>query len=393
MAMKIPQIIHQIWIGDKPAPIKQMNTWKEKNPDFEYIFWNEQEFQRRNIVFECQEKIDIIQEINGKADIIRWELLYKFGGVFIDADSICIEPIDDYFMCKPAFASYENEEVRKGLVATGTMGFPPNHQLCRDIIDWIKSDESTTIIIEKKAWFSVGPGVLTRFLDTGKYPDFAVFPSHCFLPIHFEGKPYTGHKKVYAHQYWGSNYQLYGSDYFSKVELPESLLPPKKWVSVILFSSENTTLSKVKDCLNSIKCQRGHFGIEVIWFVAPLMDSNEMRVLVESFEKTSRFTKMNYFSVLKKEEPDVFIQNCQKISTGSFIFLMDINYVMSVDRIQKQMDFLEQNPEKMVCGSTILDGNNSQSKKTTLCLRKDYDITKIETDSIVCLPESLVILT
>ena len=153
-------------------------------------------------MFECQEKIDLISEINGKADIMRWELLYKFGGIFVDADSICIEPIDDYFLSKPAFASYENESVRKGLVATGTMGFPPHHPLCRDVIDWILSDESTSVIKNMKAWLSVGPGILTKFLNTGKYTDFAVFPSHVFLPVHFEGKPYIGHKKVYAHQFW-----------------------------------------------------------------------------------------------------------------------------------------------------------------------------------------------
>ena len=39
---KIPKIIHQIWIGNKPRPEKLMDTWKEKNPDFEYKFWNEE---------------------------------------------------------------------------------------------------------------------------------------------------------------------------------------------------------------------------------------------------------------------------------------------------------------------------------------------------------------
>ena len=98
--MSIPKIIHQLWIGTKPAPITLMNTWKDKNPDFEYIFWNEQEFINRKMHFKCQNKIDEIEEINGKADILRWEILYKYGGVFIDADSICIEPIDDELMNK-----------------------------------------------------------------------------------------------------------------------------------------------------------------------------------------------------------------------------------------------------------------------------------------------------
>jgi mannosyltransferase OCH1-like enzyme len=102
----IPNIIHQIWIGPKPAPKKLMDTWKDKNPDFTYIFWNEEEFIKRGIVFECQQKIEEIEEINGKADIIRWELLYKYGGIFLDADSICIEPFDDIIMSKNCFAGW-----------------------------------------------------------------------------------------------------------------------------------------------------------------------------------------------------------------------------------------------------------------------------------------------
>ena len=38
--MSIPKIIHQLWIGPKPAPTKLMNTWKEKHEKlgYEYIF-------------------------------------------------------------------------------------------------------------------------------------------------------------------------------------------------------------------------------------------------------------------------------------------------------------------------------------------------------------------
>jgi mannosyltransferase OCH1-like enzyme len=37
--MSIPKIIHQLWIGPKQPPIELMKTWKEKNPDYEYIHW------------------------------------------------------------------------------------------------------------------------------------------------------------------------------------------------------------------------------------------------------------------------------------------------------------------------------------------------------------------
>ena len=36
------------------------------------------------------------------------------------------------------FVGYENENIRQGLVATGTMAFPPNHPLCLAAIKWIQ---------------------------------------------------------------------------------------------------------------------------------------------------------------------------------------------------------------------------------------------------------------
>ena len=119
----IPKIIHQLWIGTKPAPTKLMETWKDMNPGFEYIRWNETEIANRNIIFHCQNRINEMVEINGKADIIRWELLYKYGGVYRDDDSMCIEQIDDVLMNCKSFEGWEQEELRSGLIETGTMGF------------------------------------------------------------------------------------------------------------------------------------------------------------------------------------------------------------------------------------------------------------------------------
>ena len=152
--MPISKLLHQIWIGPKPMPNKFMDTFKDKHPDFEYIRWTEAEIDRRGIKFECMNAINRMSEINGKADIIRWEILYQFGGIFQDADSVCIEPFDDTFLEKTAFAGFENETAREGLVATGTMGFPPKHPLCRAAIDWMLTNDTCPETCGKRAWYT-----------------------------------------------------------------------------------------------------------------------------------------------------------------------------------------------------------------------------------------------
>lgn len=350
--MTIPKIVHQLWIGPKHAPTNLMQSWKDKHPDFEYILWTELEIEKRNMQFQCSKQIADIQEINGKADIMRWEILYKYGGIFVDADSICIEPFDEIFTSKTAFATYENENVRKDLVATGTMGFVPNHPLCRDIIDWILSDESEPIIQNFRAWYSVGPALLTKFLNTGKYKNFSVFPSHCFLPIHFTGPTYEGHKKVYGYQVWGTANQSY--DTMNSVILPDEFTTPQEWVSV-LVSSYNTSELFLKECLDSIKMQTGYFGIELVWINdgSTKEYTDILELALADWTKKTRFTKLVY----KKTDENMGTYQCLHqgvlLCSNEFIFKMDSDDIMLPNRIKTQLAFMKKTPDCHVCGTNI----------------------------------------
>lgn len=347
-----PKIIHQIWIGPKPAPTNLMQTWKDKHPDFEYILWTEAEFEKRGMTFRCAEKIELIQEYCGKADMIRLEILYKYGGIYVDADSICIEPFDETFMCKTAFATYENENVRKGLISNGTMGFVPNHPLCRDMIEWILSDESTALIQIFRAWYSVGPALLTKFLNTGKYKDFSVFPSHCFLPNHFTGPKYDGHKKVYGYQEWGTAKQSY--DTMNDIVLPAEFLEPTEWVSV-LVSSYNTNALYLKECLDSIKMQTGYFGIELVW----MNDGSnpDQTIVLEAaladWQAKTRFTRLVYEKMAVNQGLSYCLNRGIQKCSNEYIMRMDSDDIMLPHRIKTQLVFMKNTPDCQVCGTNI----------------------------------------
>lgn len=351
---KIPKIIHQLWIGPKPAPIVLMNTWKEKNPSFTYILWNEEEFIKRDITFECQKRIDEIEEINGKADIMRWELLYKYGGVFIDADSICIESIDDEIMNKNSFAGWEQEEVRKGLIATGTMGFPKKHPLPKAAIKWIKKNEVSQEKGNMMAWQSVGPGLLTRLYESCKFKDLHIFPSYTFLPIHLTGLEYKSHGKIYAFQAWGSTKQSY--DTLNNISLPSQFLIPSPEQSVsVLVSSYNTKGIYVKDCLESIKNQIGHFNIELVWVNdgSDILTTKLLKKYLDIFEKTTRFTKVIYHENDKNYGIGYSLNLGINMCSNEIIIKMDSDDIMIDKRIITQLTFMHNNPSIMICGGQI----------------------------------------
>jgi len=349
----IPKIIHQIWIGPIDPPYNLINTWKTNHPDYEFILWTADEIERRGIVFECAKQIEIMNEWCGKADIIRYEILHKYGGFYFDADSVCIHPIDEYFSKCVGFATYENEVCREGLIANGNMGFVPNHSILRDMIDYIKSGILDKDIPTNRAWQTVGPVLLTNFINTGKYPEFTVFPSHCFLPIHFTGVKYNGHKKVYAHQYWGSAFQNHST--LSSVEIPQELIQDKiEWVSV-LITSYNTNIVFIRECLQSIRNQNGRFGIELVW-IDDGSDKAQIELLeyeLAQFRKTTRFTKVIYQHLDLNMGTPCAANIGLHLCNNDIVFKMDSDDIMLPDRLLEQLEYMKQNPNCMVCGADI----------------------------------------
>ena len=356
---KIPKTIHQFWFGDQSKrPTKFLQTWKDKHPDWEYILWTEDEIAKRGIIFECNRQINEIPEINGKADIIRWEILYQFGGVAMDADSYCITSLNndiDLFLNNNGWSSFENENVRKGLVACGAMGFPPKHPLLRDIINHIKTLDLHPSICQYKAWVTVAVALITQILDTGKYLDFTILPSHMFLPYHFTGVKYDGHKIVYAYQEWGSTKQNY--DQMNQIELPADLVEPTaptEWIS-ILIPSFNADPRHVRECLDSIRQQIGYFGMEIVW-INDGSDGEHSEILeqqLDTWKKSTRFCNLVY----KRLSVNCGIGTALVEGTGlcshDLIFRMDADDVMKSNRITKQLVFMKNNTDCMLCGTNI----------------------------------------
>ena len=253
--MSVPKIIHQLWIGPKSIPINAMNTIKQDNPDYEYILWNEERLEGLTIPKKYKQKIKLMEELNGKADMYRWIILEKYGGVFVDADMISIAPIDDFIINAGPFFCWENEIVRNGLCATTIMGFTKEHIIPKLAIQWIMNNRITS-----PAWISVGPQLLTNIYNS--LPDknvVNVLPSYTFLPDHHSGMKYKGHGKVYMTHEWGSTRNNYNS--INTMNVPIHHTEPKDILNITIPDDINTR--KLKEMIQGIKNIQGHFGINL----------------------------------------------------------------------------------------------------------------------------------
>ena len=317
----IPKTIHQIWIGNLEPPVSLMDSWKAKNPDFKYIIWDEDRI--KNEKFDTQTKFDEIEEYCGKADIIRYEILNRYGGVYIDADSYCVHSLDN-FLLETSFAVYENEKVRKGLVATGVLGFEPNHPLLSNILDIIKKIPVSKEETGKKAWQTVGPLLFTKIYNK-TLPKIKIYPSYMFYPEHYTGEIYKGHGKSFAYQFWGSTNSSYGV--IDEIDVPPWLFElPTKSVSIFIIVT-NETFDEFKKSIDKL-------------------------VNITHFIKVSLGKALNF---------------CMQRSTGDYISFCFLGDVLHPDKISKQMNYLQESGEPVV---------GTQTKETmTFKFSKDVKIT------------------
>lgn len=365
----IPRIIHQLWIGESDPPIYLMDSCKNKHKEnFEYIRWSESEIKKRGLKLDLIDKINSIEEINGKADIIRWEILYEYGGVFLDADSYCLESFDYLIENYNGFIGYENETVRgagwsseyldifsdtKPLLGTSVMAFPQNHNIPKMAIEYIKNNEVSIKKTKKPAWQTVGPGLLTKIYWSKKYNDISILSSHFFYPKHWTGLEYEGRGKIYTIQEWCSTRKEWGSNYsnIKCFKLPEKYSKPLTSIS-ILISSYNTEEKHLRDCLLSIYNQTCNFNIEIVWINdgSDTHHSNILKKQLNALLNNSRYIEISYYENETNLGLGYSLNYGVKMCKNELIFRMDSDDIMIPDRLQLQYDYMNNNEDIIICG-------------------------------------------
>lgn len=134
----IPKEIHYIWFGrgEKSDLVKRcISKAKELLPDWHFNEWNEDNYD----INQC----DYIKEAYESkkyafaADYARYDVLYKYGGVYLDTDVELLKCIPDVFLEDEGFAGMEgNNKVAPGLI----FAVKPNNFIVKEIIDDYRKD-------------------------------------------------------------------------------------------------------------------------------------------------------------------------------------------------------------------------------------------------------------
>lgn len=106
------------------------------------------------------------------ADMIRTEVLLRYGGVYVDADVRGIRPFDN-LLDEGAFAGWEDDRS----VPNAVMGFSPEHPALRALAEYMLER------LPGPTWWA-GPGATTAML-AGR-PDVALYEPSAFYPVHYK---------------------------------------------------------------------------------------------------------------------------------------------------------------------------------------------------------------
>lgn len=112
----IPKIIHYCWFGKTNFPTelqKYIDSWKVICPDYEIIRWDESNYDIKKCKY-------VEEAYENKlwafvSDYARLDVVYEYGGIYVDTDVECVKRFDD-LLCDDAFFGFANyNEIATGL--------------------------------------------------------------------------------------------------------------------------------------------------------------------------------------------------------------------------------------------------------------------------------------
>jgi inositol phosphorylceramide mannosyltransferase catalytic subunit len=221
----IPNIIHQIWIGPNTRPDIWMDTVRKFCHEFgyQYKLWDNDAAAR--FPLENRATYNKVKEYCGKADILRYEILHKYGGVYIDADSVILKGdklhkiISDFDDDCGFGYEIDNERICNGVILA-----KEGSQFLKHCIDNISSRD----VLSYQPWVSIGPMYITELYN--KYKD--QLKVKTYARTIFYPRQWQGVDQIDLHQYTHIPEESVMFQYGYSTNFLNKLFPAKKPVFI-----------------------------------------------------------------------------------------------------------------------------------------------------------------
>ncbi len=191
----IPHIVHQTWksaeLPERIAPL--VETWRSLNPGWEWRLWTDadNEALAASVEPRLRECLEACPYVIQKIDIFRWIYLREHGGVYVDADTECIAPLDAVVAGKSLVLGEEPVEHARQvgherLVTNCFFAAAPGHPFVRAVLDALTPQSLADAVTHVDVLRTTGPAFVTCVLDASDAPDASILPSHALSPGTYE---------------------------------------------------------------------------------------------------------------------------------------------------------------------------------------------------------------
>lgn len=180
----IPPILHRVWLDD-PMPEefeRYGHLWAELHPEWEVRDWRSTaelpELRCRELFARAP---DLVPDDHKRlrSDIVRLELLFRYGGVYADCDFEPVRPLDE-LRSERAWAAWE---VQDRWVCQAIMGAEPAHPFFRRLLDGLPENVRRNLGSQTSALS--GPRYVTSVYRD--HPDeLTVLDQKLFYPYRFD---------------------------------------------------------------------------------------------------------------------------------------------------------------------------------------------------------------
>jgi mannosyltransferase OCH1-like enzyme len=174
----VPRTIHHIWIGPDPLPAEHrdwIESWKRHHPDWEFRLWTEENLPTDPSRPEILERLRAPVE---RADILRLELLHRYGGVYVDTDVECLRPVDEVL----GDSRFVAVCLKPGQVTNTFIASVPEHPLLERALRELRPMETYWTLSSPKEQLKqvAGPPLLRRLVPD--YADVDMLDPPLFFP-------------------------------------------------------------------------------------------------------------------------------------------------------------------------------------------------------------------
>jgi mannosyltransferase OCH1-like enzyme len=179
---RIPPIIHQIWLGSSfPTKYRSWQKTWQKIPGFKYHLWTEEDIY--TFPLKNRELYDKATNWGERSDIVRYEILYRYGGLYVDTDFVCLKPqrIQELHQQYDFYGVLQPLDVMMFCLANGVIGAVPEHPILGATMDHIRY---TSRVHPTPIWARTGPMPFTRVVCSilGSEKRDVVLPPTYFFP-------------------------------------------------------------------------------------------------------------------------------------------------------------------------------------------------------------------